>query len=123
VYIRDLIKRFNSGDVLALFSQLSYSCLFLDEAQAIKNAHTLTSQTVSRLNAGFRLSITGTPIENHIMELWSHFKFLMPDLFGDEKSFEADVQAGMSDPRFHRRIRKKIRPFILRRRKEEVAKD
>lgn len=106
-----------------LFSKITYSCLFLDEAQAIKNAHTQTAQTVAKLNSDFRLSITGTPIENHIMELWSHFNFLMPDLFGDEKSFESEVQAGMSDPRFHRRIRRKIRPFLLRRRKEEVAKD
>jgi SNF2 family DNA or RNA helicase len=107
----------------SVFSQIEYSCLFLDEAQAIKNANTQTAQTVARINADFRLSITGTPIENHIMELWSHFKFLMPDLFGDEKSFASEVQAGMSDPRFHRRIRRKIRPFLLRRRKEEVAKD
>lgn len=106
-----------------LFSELSYSCLFLDEAQAIKNAHTQTAQTVSRIRARFRLSITGTPIENHMMELWSHFKFLMPDLFEDEKTFESEVQAGMSDPRFHQRIKRKIRPFLLRRRKEEVAKD
>lgn len=106
-----------------LLSQLPYSCLFLDEAQAIKNARTQTSQLVTRLNSGFRLSITGTPIENHIMELWSHFNFLMPDLFGDEKTFESEVQAGMSDPRFHRRIRRKIRPYLLRRRKEDVAKD
>lgn len=106
-----------------LFSKTTYSCLILDEAQAIKNANTQTAQTVARLNAQFRLSITGTPIENHIMELWSHFNFLMPDLFGDEKSFAAEVLAGMSDNRFYKRIQRKIRPFLLRRRKEEVAKD
>lgn len=106
-----------------LFSQLSFCCLFLDEAQAIKNAHTKTAQLATRLKANFRLSITGTPIENHLMELWSHFNFLMPDLFGDEKTFESEVQAGMSDSRYHKRIRRKIRPFLLRRRKEDVAKD
>ncbi|HEV8052898.1 MAG TPA: DEAD/DEAH box helicase [Parachlamydiaceae bacterium] len=106
-----------------LFSQISFSCLFLDEAQAIKNSNSQTAQSVTRLKAGFRLSITGTPIENHIMELWSHFNFLMPDLFGDEKAFASEVQAGMSDPRFHKRIRRTIRPFLLRRRKEQVAKD
>lgn len=106
-----------------LLSQLSYSCLILDEAQAIKNSQSQTAKSVTRLQAGFRLSITGTPIENHIMELWSHFNFLMPDLFGDEKAFASEMQAGMSDPRFHKRIRRKIRPFLLRRRKEQVAKD
>jgi superfamily II DNA or RNA helicase len=107
----------------SLFSQMHYSCLFLDEAQAIKNASTQTAQLLSRLNADFRLSITGTPIENNMIELWSHFNFLMPDLFGDEKSFAAEVQAGMSDSRFHKRIHRMIRPFLLRRKKDEVAKD
>lgn len=104
-------------------SHLDYSCLFLDEAQAIKNASTQTAQAAARIKADFRLSITGTPIENHLMELWSHFNFLMPDLFGDEKAFAAEVQAGMSDLRFNQRIKRKIRPFLLRRRKEDVAKD
>lgn len=107
----------------SLFSQISYDCLILDEAQAIKNAHTQTAQTVQRLDAAFRLSITGTPVENNLMELWSHFQFLMPDLFGDQKGFETELQAGMSDTRFYRRIKRKIRPFLLRRTKEEVAKD
>jgi superfamily II DNA or RNA helicase len=104
-------------------SQIDYACLFLDEAQAIKNAHTQTSKAVSCLKSDFRLSITGTPIENHLMELWSHFNFLMPDLFGEEKTFAAEIQAGLSDPRFHQRIKRKVRPFLLRRRKEDVAKD
>ncbi len=103
--------------------QLTYACLILDEAQAIKNAATQTFQTVARLHSDFRLSITGTPVENNISELWAHFRFLIPDLFEDEASFNAEVQAGMSDPRFLRRIKKKIKPFLLRRRKEEVAKD
>jgi SNF2 family DNA or RNA helicase len=107
----------------ALLSQLTYTCLIIDEAQAIKNANTQTSRAVSRLEAPFRLSITGTPIENNLSELWSHFHFLIPDLFGDESSFTAEIQAGMSDPRFLKRIKKKIRPFLMRRRKEEVAKD
>jgi SNF2 family DNA or RNA helicase len=78
---------------------------------------------VIQLHAQFRLAITGTPIENHIMELWSHFRFLMPDLLGEEASFASEVQAGGSDPRFFQRIKRKIHPFLLRRKKEEVAKD
>ncbi len=106
-----------------LLSQLSYACLILDEAQAIKNAHTQTAQALMKYTSRFRLSITGTPVENNLMELWSHFRFLIPDLFGEESAFNAEIQAGMSDPRFLKRIKKKIRPFLLRRRKEDVAKD
>lgn len=107
----------------SILSQFSYECIILDEAQAIKNAHTQTSQLVKQLNGSFRLSITGTPIENNLQELWSHFHFLIPDLLGTEESFKAEVLAGTSDSRFHKRIKKKIRPFLLRRRKEDVAKD
>ncbi len=108
---------------LPLFSSQNFSCVILDEAQAIKNAHTQISQAVCSLNTEFRLSITGTPIENHLGELWSHFRFLMPELLGDEDTFLADLQTGSSDGRYYQRIKKKIRPFILRRKKEEVAKD
>lgn len=108
---------------LDLFSTLQYQCIILDEAQVIKNAHTQTAQAVCQLRSRFRLSLTGTPLENHLNELWSHFHFLMPDLFGEEKEFEAELLAGSADSRFIKRIQKKIRPFILRRKKEEVAKD
>jgi superfamily II DNA or RNA helicase len=108
---------------LPLFQELSYQSLILDEAQVIKNAHTQTAQAVCSLQAQFRLSISGTPVENHLNELWSHFHFLIPDLFGDEKQFEADLLAAQSDSRYLQRIKKKIAPFILRRKKEEVAKD
>lgn len=108
---------------LPLLQQLTYGCLILDEAQMIKNAHAQTSQAVCTLQAQVRLSITGTPLENHLGEIWSHFRFLIPDLFGDEESFFADLQAAESDSRYLKRMQKKIAPFILRRKKEEVAKD
>lgn len=108
---------------LALLAQPHYDCLILDEAQAIKNSHTQTFQAATTLAARFRLSITGTPIENHLNELWAHFRFLLPDLFGDEEAFQAELLAGASDARYLKRIKKKIAPFLLRRRKEEVAQD
>lgn len=108
---------------LQQFSSLKYDCLILDEAQVIKNSGTQTFQAVMKLDSSFRLSITGTPVENNINELWSHFNFLMPDLLGTEIEFRGECQAGMSDPRFLRRIKRTVRPFILRRRKSEVAKD
>lgn len=108
---------------LPLLSKLEWECVILDEAQAIKNAHTQTAQAVCKLKARFRLSLTGTPIENHLNELWSHFHFIMPELFEDEADFEREVSAGQSDSRYIHKIKRKIRPFILRRKKEEVAKD
>lgn len=106
-----------------LFQKIPFHAVILDEAQMIKNAHTQTAQAVFSLNAQLRLCITGTPVENHLNELWSHFHFLMPDLFGTLESFEAEVLAAQSDKRYLERIKRKIAPFILRRRKQEVAKD
>ena len=108
---------------LPLFSTLSYQTIILDEAQAIKNAETQVAQAVCQLHAPLRLSISGTPVENHLYELWSHFRFLLPDLFGSQTEFEAEIQTSSADSRHLQRIKKKIAPFILRRKKEEVAKD
>jgi len=108
---------------LNLFEKMHFHSLILDEAQMIKNAHTQISKAVCSLDAQLRLSLTGTPLENHLNELWSHFHFLMPDLFGEESSFDADLQAAEVDSRYLQRIKKKIAPFILRRKKEEVLKD
>lgn len=108
---------------LPLFQSHFYECIILDEAQTIKNSHTQTAQAVYRLEGRFRLSLTGTPIENHISELWAHFRFLIPDLFGEEKKFLADVAASDSDFRYLQKIRQKMKPFVLRRKKEEVAQD
>lgn len=108
---------------LSLLQSLTFSCLILDEAQMIKNAHTQTSQAVCQIPAQLRLSLTGTPVENHLGELWSQFHFLMPDLLGSQEQFDADVQAGQSDRRYFERIKRKISPFFLRRKKQDVASD
>jgi superfamily II DNA or RNA helicase len=103
------------------FQKVHFECIIIDEAQAIKNSHTQISQAVCSLHSRFRLSITGTPIENHLNELWSHFRFLMPDLLGSEKEFESAVQASSVDPRHLQKIKKKVRPFLLRRTKNIVT--
>lgn len=108
---------------LALLSSIAYECLIVDEAQAMKNSLSQTFRAVASLQANFRLSITGTPIENNLQELWSHFHFLLPELFPDHKRFIAESASGQSDPRYLQRIRKTIRPFILRRKKSDVASD
>ena len=98
-----------------LLEKIHFSCVFLDEAQNIKNSSTKTFQAACRLQSDFRLSITGTPIENSVSELFSQFQFLMPDLL-DPEDFSSVAESFV-------RVKKKIRPFILRRKKEDVAKD
>lgn len=106
---------------LELLRTLRYECIILDEAQAIKNHETQIGKALCALHSNMRLCVTGTPVENHFSDLWSHFHFLMPDLLGDKQSFEKECRAGEGDPRFFERLRKKISPFILRRTHEEVA--
>lgn len=94
-------------------NQPHYNCLIVDEAQAIKNRETKLFQALCLIKAQFRLSLTGTPIENSLSELVSHFHFLQPDLL--PKGHDA-----LQSPQY---IKKKIRPFLLRRKKSDVAKD
>lgn len=96
-----------------------YNFIVLDEAQYIKNSWTQTSEAVKTLSAEHKLALTGTPIENSIMDIYSIFDFLMPDFLGEEKKFlQTYVQQEGKD-----RIASKIKPFVIRRTKEEVLKD
>lgn len=65
----------------------SFHFLILDEAQCIKNSKSLSTQIVQQIKAKHRLCLTGTPLENHLGELWSLFHFMMPGLLGNEKQF------------------------------------
>ncbi|MCO4772220.1 MAG: hypothetical protein KDA24_19455, partial [Deltaproteobacteria bacterium] len=93
-----------------------WSTVVLDEAQAIKNATTLRARAAFGLQADFRLATTGTPVENRLDELWSLFKFLLPNFLGTKKRFgeRFGTGEGIAD------LRKMVRPFILRRLKSEV---
>jgi len=108
---------------------IEFQVIILDEAQNIKNARSKTAQAVIKLNGNRRLTLTGTPIENSIMELWSQFNFLMPGFFGSMKEFERDYikpksRKGVRRKRpDHRLLRRQTRPFILRRLKQDVAKE
>lgn len=108
---------------LSIFQQLHYECLILDEAQSIKNSDTQSAQAVFSLKARFRLSLSGTPVENRLEELWSQFHFLIPNLLGSQIEFSSLLQASSVDSRHLQKIKNKVHPFILRRRKSEVAKD
>ena len=96
----------------------------LDEAQAIKSPDAKATRAVCQLQAGQRLCLSGTPIENNLGELWSQFAFLMPGLLGARrdftKRFRTPIEKKGSDLRRFQLIRR-IRPFILRRTKAEVA--
>lgn len=90
------------------FQQISWEAVILDEAQAIKNRATDSFKAITTLKSRFRLSITGTPIENHLSELVTHFKFLLPRLELTEEPFS---------------LKKLTAPFLLRRKKEQVLPD
>jgi superfamily II DNA or RNA helicase len=98
----------------------------LDEAQAIKNAAAKTTQLVCRLDARHRLCLTGTPMENHLGELWSQFAFLMPGLLGDAKRFARVFRTPIEKKQDAERravLSGRLKPFLLRRTKSLVAAD
>jgi len=98
--------------------------LILDEAQYIKNPTARSSRLVRTLRSQHRLCLTGTPMENHLGELWSLFDFLMPGYLSDKKSFRRMFRIPIEnegDIARQQQLEVRIRPFILRRRKEDVA--
>jgi len=100
--------------------------LILDEAQFIKNARTKTTQIMQQLQAQHRLCLTGTPLENHLGELWSLFHFLMPGLLGDAKQFRHFFQIpieNQSDDERRVILNGRIQPFMLRRTKHDVMRE
>ncbi|HEY7219245.1 MAG TPA: SNF2-related protein [Candidatus Binatia bacterium] len=101
------------------FKDQRFDYCILDEAQAIKNAGTLSAKAVRLLRADHRLAMSGTPVENHLGELWSLFEFLNPGMLGSASIF---ANAGRNPDEPARAIlRKALRPFILRRTKGQVA--
>jgi superfamily II DNA or RNA helicase len=104
----------------------SYHLLILDEAQTIKNPKSQASRLIRGFKARHRLCLTGTPLENHLGELWSLFDFLMPGLLGDEKGFRRDFRTPIEsrhDEAAAARLSRRLRPFLLRRTKQQVAKE
>jgi superfamily II DNA or RNA helicase len=100
--------------------------LILDEAQHIKNPSSKAGQAIRSLQARQRLCLTGTPLENHLGELWSLFDFLMPGWLGDARSFARDYRTPiekLGDAQRLAHLKARIRPFLLRRHKEEVARE
>jgi SNF2 family DNA or RNA helicase len=106
-----------------LFKQTKFSTILLDEAQAIKNRTTKRSKTVMALDGDFKIITTGTPVENHLGELWNIFNFINPGLLGSHDSFNErfaiPIEKNNSLER-RKALQKLIKPFILRRKKNQV---
>jgi SNF2 family DNA or RNA helicase len=103
-----------------------FHLLILDESQYIKNSRSKMAQTAGLLNARHRLCLTGTPLQNHLGELWSQFHFLMPGLLGDEKAFNAEFRKPIEKHGDNARnglLTRRVKPFMLRRTKDKVAKE
>ncbi|SDK69663.1 DEAD/DEAH box helicase [Alkalibacterium thalassium] len=97
-----------------LYEEETFETIVLDESQTVKNSAAKTTQAVKKLKAESKIALSGTPIENHLGELWSLFSIIQPGLFKNRKAFQAMDQS---------RISAKIKPFILRRLKRDVLDD
>ncbi|MEO1020469.1 MAG: SNF2-related protein, partial [Pseudomonadota bacterium] len=103
-----------------------YQMVVLDEAQAIKNPGTKLAKTACELEAEHKIALSGTPIENHLGELWSVFHFLMPGYLGDRETFrrvfrnQIEKQGDLDRQAL---LVSRVRPFLLRRTKEDVASE
>lgn len=105
---------------IELYSDITFDTVILDEAQYIKNSKAQKTESVNKLHANHRFALTGTPIENSILDLWSIFNFLMPNYLIDLTEFKANYET-LDD--YAEVIKRYVAPFILRRNKKDVLKD
>jgi SNF2 family DNA or RNA helicase len=113
----------NDIEILKCFE---YRCIVLDESQAIKNPSSLTARNLLKLNARNRIALTGTPIENTLLDIWSQMNFLNPGLLGSYTFFENQFIKPIeksSNAKKAEELRKFIDPFVLRRTKSQVVKE
>jgi SNF2 family DNA or RNA helicase len=110
-------------DVAEMLAQVQWQTIILDEAQAIKNTATKRSQAAMKLRGEFKVITTGTPIENHLGELWNLFRFINPGLLGSLERFNQTFAVPIEryqDQEARHRLKKLIQPFLLRRTKNQV---
>ncbi len=108
------------------YAALEFDTVVLDEAQHIKNRATQNAQAVKAIRSQHRLVLTGTPLENSVLDLWSIFDFLMPGYLGSAKDFKERYEVPIAREKnsdAQARLARRLKPFILRRLKREVAKD
>ena len=109
---------------IAELTQFQFDYAILDEAQAIKNADSQSAKAARLLRSRFKLAVSGTPIENHLGELWSIFEFLNPGMLGNDTVFKKYLGTSVTLDETDRTLLAKIlRPFILRRTKQQVVED
>ncbi len=117
----DLLRR-----DIELCQEMEFAFQIIDEAQFIKNANTKAAHAVKQIISGFRIALTGTPVENRLSELWSIFDYLMPGYLYSYQRFREDLEQPIvqrHDKDCLSRLQKMIAPFILRRLKKDVLKD
>lgn len=134
---KDIIKNTKDGQILITsydllkrdvehYKDIVFAIQVIDEAQYIKNAGTQAAKGVKQITAGFKLALTGTPIENRLSELWSIFDYLMPGFLYTYQKFREEIETPImqnQDQNKMDRLQRMIRPFILRRLKGDVLKD
>ena len=108
---------------IAHLREIHFEYVILDEAQAIKNAASVTAKACRVLDAAHHLAMTGTPVENHLGELWSLFEFLNPGLLGSAKMFAGMTKEHGDQQTSLNALAAGLRPYLLRRTKEQVAAD
>jgi SNF2 family DNA or RNA helicase len=133
----NMIETAEAGDIVVvtydlmareteLFVSKRFATIVLDEAQAIKNRATKRSETAMALQGDFKLALSGTPIENHLGELWNLFQFLNPGLLGSielfTNRFAIPIEKNKDDAK-REQLKRLISPFMLRRRKDDVLKE
>jgi len=107
-----------------LFQNTAFDFVILDEAQAIKNVRTESAKAARLLNGKHRLALSGTPVENHLGELWSLFEFLNPGMLGAASVFQLSTSGARApDEEMRTLLARALRPFLLRRTKQQVAKE
>ena len=117
----DLLKR-----DIAFYENVHFANEVIDEAQFIKNQNTQAAKSVRIVDSAFRMALTGTPIENHLSELWSIMDYLMPGFLYSYTRFQKDYETPIvvhDDAYALERLRKMVHPFILRRLKKQVLKE
>ncbi|MCA8989193.1 MAG: DEAD/DEAH box helicase family protein, partial [Planctomycetaceae bacterium] len=108
-------------DIMAI-KEFQFDCVVLDEAQAIKNPGSQIAKATRLLHARQRLALSGTPIENHLGDMWSIFEFLNPGLLGRSSVFKS-LSSETDSTRLTEAVANGLKPFVLRRTKEKVASD
>ncbi|MCD7893477.1 MAG: DEAD/DEAH box helicase [Erysipelotrichaceae bacterium] len=116
-----IITTYSMVSKYEVLNQNKWDIEILDEAQNIKNPRTKQTKAVKNINSSFKLALTGTPIENNLMDLWSLFDYLNSGLLGNEKEFKSFVKNISKDNGGYQKLRNMTQPFILRRLKTDKS--